>query len=72
MRVKLGRALANETKKIKANNKFRTKRGQISNKNGRIKVKDMGNSSYMEMGFYKKFPLPSINYRIIDLAEIEI
>ena len=63
------RAVVNAEKKARSKDKFKMKRTKVSSKNGRIKLKDMQGKSYMEMGFYKKFRLPSIDYRIIDLVE---
>ena len=68
MRVRVsGNRVANENKKAKKNNKFRNKKKIYANMSGRIQLKDMKGRSYMEMGFYKRPPVPNEKMRIIFL-----
>ena len=68
MRVKVNsQRVAVAKKKAIGEGSWRDKKTVVTNKNGRVQLKDLQGKSYMEMGFYKKFPMPSVNFRIIDL-----
>jgi len=68
MRVKVNsQRVAEAKKKAKGENSWKSKKSISVSKNGRVQLKDLQGKSYMAMGFYKKFPMPSVDFRIIDL-----
>ena len=70
MRLRVGgNRVALEQAKARKGAAWRKSKAMHANMNGRVQLKDLKGSSYMKLGFYRRVPLDSEKYIIVNLSD---